>query len=165
MNVTRCPRFVVYPVEYNTIAFIIGFLRSESNKKLKDEHKEYDRGDINNDVDALGVLGELLAGFVCFNNRIDYQMAPLLSDSPKPEPDIIFNGKRLDAKMTRDDLTYLAVNENAHNKIEKGITHYWFFQKTAINTARHWIYTYEQVSEWDVRQLAYSPAYCLDIDK
>ena len=118
-----------------------------------------DRGDY---AGVIGILGELLARYYLTRAAVPFIAAPLISSGPKPEADIRFQGWDIDVKSIRQDAPDLLVNLDGHRK-EKGISHYWFFHLLDDCLAEHMVYSYEEVSNWQVKFCKYSDAYYLPL--
>ena len=152
------PKLVTYPAFLNTAADIVGTLRDLTNLEMNEKAARFRRGDRNSEVNRLGLRGELIAQYVCHQNNQAFDAAPLLSIRPIGEPDIIVGKFRFDVKTVRSDAPDLLVNEEAHAKAAKGITHYWFFQQTSGTCAKYWIFPYRAVTEWRMKNVKYSNA-------
>lgn len=144
---------------------MVGKIRNNRNRELMEKHPEYQRGDKGGVVNQLGISGELIAQCFLSLNGINYDGAPLLSDKPESEPDIITKtGCRIDVKAVSEGGWDFLVNKDAHLKKEKNITHYLFVKQVGT-TAKYRIFTYEEVSGWKIKNVKYSDAYYLEIDE
>lgn len=140
---------IVYPKVFNEIAITLGKHRTESNSALHKKDNQYDRGELAAEIDALGILAELIGQFLFFANQKEYRAAPLLADSAQSEPDIVTDIMRIDVKGVRESGDRFAVNAKAHKHSGKNISHYLFIQKIGPNVARYWWVRHEEVAGWN----------------
>ena len=167
----KFPVVVSYPAFLNTCGNMVGDLRQMTNRERDEKHPEYTRGDRSGEVHPLGARAELIARFTLFSQGIPYEATPLLAPHPQGEPDIIIRDKigspngemRIDVKGSPEGASDLLMNQRAHNKASKGITHYWFIQQLSDELARFWIFKYAAISNWKVKKLKYGPAHAMPI--
>lgn len=150
---------ISYPDFINICGDLIGTLRNMSNLEMMEEVARYKRGDRGDEAHRLGLRAEFIARFYCFNRGYEIKCPPIFADRPLGVPDIICGDKRFDVKGIRTDAPDMLVNVEAHGKVEKSITHYWFIQNVARSRARHWIFSYEMVTTWPVKNCRYSDAH------
>ncbi len=159
---------IKYPDFINTTSIYLGKLRDLYNVELNLKNPKYKRGERSEFVNILGIKGELIVQEFLFQNGIQFRYSEILSNKPVGSADIyIGDAIRIDVKTIRDDAPDLLVNEEAHRK-EKNITHYWFVQPYAHNnksltSAGYWIFTKEEVDEWEVKLVKYTNAYYKEI--
>ena len=146
---------IYYPPLINNAALLIGKMRDLCNAEMKEEQPQYKRAE---DVDVLGLKGELVAQYFAFTKNKPFVATKLLASKPLQEPDITIGGKRFDVKAIRPNAPDLQVNEKAHTK-SKNITDYWFIQCFNENQARFWFYKHADVSAWQIRAAKYSKIY------
>jgi hypothetical protein len=155
-----------YPSFLNDCATVIGKKRTELNKQLRKDNTQFERGEINEQCDILGVKAELIFGYYLFTNGITYRIAPLLTDHPVSSWDFQIKGWNIDVKGMNPDYDKMMVNEEAHQKA-KDIHYYVFLQVTAEqeyrSTARFWIIPWNAVNEWNVEFAGFSNAYVMEL--
>jgi len=149
-----------YPKSFWLIAEEIANARTEMNKNNRKNNPKYDRGDKNNDVDVLGVIGELIVMDYLVTNDIEFEMLPILNQYPLKDADFIVRDKRIDVKATRSS-QYLSVmvNEEAHKKGIGKIDMYWFVYILDKANAEFYFADYEDVSKWECKLMKYTNAF------
>ncbi len=150
---------IEYPAYINSVSVIVGKLRDLVNSEMNEKAARFKRGDRSEQVNILGVRGELIA-LHCIHTATGKRcgFADLLSPRPLGVPDITLGDKKYDVKTIRSDAPDLLVNKEAHAKT-KGITHYWFIQPTGEGQARYWVFEYGEVSQWPTKNCHYSDAH------
>jgi hypothetical protein len=150
-----------FPVCLWSVADEIGVLREKNNEGRYEQHPEYKRGDARsrNQVDVLGVLGELVARHHLCQRGDNFTAAPLLAARPEIAPDIVCRGNRIDVKAYPRYARHLLVNEGAHHKIEKGVDYYWFLRILNQHEAEHYWAPFGEVSSWPCKSFGYAPAF------
>lgn len=141
------------PVFLHMQAAHIACERTKRNAHITDPY--YNRGDLSQYLDYVGILAELAVRWWCDTNGIRYEATPILAESPISEYDIRFNGVTYDVKGM-DSPKKVYVNERAH--IKKKCESY-LFVLLENNAATIFKATYTEVDRWPVKQLAYTPAY------
>ncbi|GEM_PF-7117067 len=156
--------FIEYPKFIDIVSILVGKLRDIVDTELDEKENRFKRGDKSDSVNPLGVRGELIFQHYLWTLNVPHESAPLLSNRPISSCDIKVGEFALDVKTVRSDAPDLLVNEEAHLKA-KGITHYVFIQIQRPGQARYWIYARHDVSKWQVKNVGYSNAYYLEIEK
>lgn len=154
-----------YPPFIHECAVYIGKLRDLYNYDMNEEAERFKRGDRSEYVNILGVKGELIYSYFLQSKGIKHNTAKLLSNRPVSSWDIKIKGinKKIDVKTIRTDAPDLLVNKEAHLKT-KDIDTYVFVQLINDETARYWVFKYEDVSNWDIKNVKYTDAYYLNIE-
>lgn len=161
---------IQYPDYINIISIYIGKLRDLYNVELNEKNGKYKRGEKGEFVNIMGVKGELIVQNFLFQQDIKFKYGEILSNKPVGGADIyIGDDIRIDVKTLNDGAEHLLVNEEAHKKT-KNITHYWFIQPLindnngkSLTSAAYWIYTYDEVDNWEIKDVKYSYAYAMNI--
>lgn len=153
---------ILYPLFFHEAATLIGNMRESGNKEMNDVCHKYTRGDRSDTVNILGIVGEMIGQYLFFHKGIPFKSTNLYSATPLHEPDIIIKNYGLDFKGVRPDGWDFLVNEEAHNNIAKGVTHYVHIQASE-GSAKYWIHSCEEVNEWKIKKVGYSNAYFLPI--
>jgi hypothetical protein len=149
---------ITYPNFINECAVYIGKLRHLYNYDLNEKTDKYNRFGKSDEPDILGLKGELVFSYFLAKNDINHTNAKLLNNTPVKEPDIIVGDKKIDVKTINPDAPHLLVNEEAHKK-DKNIDTYVFIRLDKINKATYWIYSYDDVDQWDIKFFKYTNAY------
>jgi hypothetical protein len=147
-----------YPDYINEVSKVIGSLRSKSNKEIKKKVKYFQRDGKEEELDVMGVKGELIFSHYLHSIGVEHKLNTLLNDKPVSEPDIIIGDKTIDVKCTRSTSPYFLVNERAHLK-DKNIGFYAFVMPFKNNTADIYICSYDSVNKWGVKNFKYTSAY------
>ena len=149
-----------FPKSFWIIAEQIGNARSVVNKELSIKKPRYDRGEKNEHVDTIGILGELIVMEYLTQKNQKFTMAKLLDFYPSKNADFVVKEKRIDVKtkMKSEHLTLL-VNEEAHKKGINKIDLYWFVYILNENTAEFYFVNYEIVSNWECKLMKYTNAF------
>lgn len=161
---------IKYPDFINVTSIYLGKLRDLYNVELNLKNPKYKRGDRSEFVNILGIKGELIVQHFLFQNQIQFSYSDILASKPVGTADIqISNEIRIDVKTINDGAPDLLVNDEAHRK-EKNITHYWFVQPyvndnngKSLTVAGYWIYSKEEVDDWDIKSVKYTDAYYKEI--
>ena len=149
-----------FPKSFWIIAEQIGLARTVVNKELTIKAPRYDRGEKNQHVDTLGILGELIAMEYLTQKNYEFTAAQLLDYKPSKNPDLIIKEKRIDVKTSRkSEYETLLVNEEAHNKGLNKIDLYWFVYILNDNTAEFRFVNYNEVSKWPCKLMKYTNAF------
>lgn len=155
---------VSFPPFINNLSIIVGKLRDLYNSDMNERNARFKRGDRSKHVNVIGIRGELIAQHLLFMQNVPFESVELLSDKPVKACDIKTPNARIDVKMVRTDAPDLLVNKEAHNK-KKAVDYYLFIQQLTDTTARYWIYTYDDVSRWAIKNVKYSDAYYLSLQE
>jgi len=160
---------IKYPKFINIVSIYIGKLRDLYNVELNERNSKYKRGELSEFVNILGVKGELIIQHFLHSKDVVFRFSDILAQTPQGSADIyIGDTHRIDVKTINDGAPDLLVNEEAHNK-GKNITHYWFVRPHTdasgkpLTSADYWIFTYDEVSEWKVKNVKYSNAYYMEL--
>jgi len=151
-----------YPNFINECAVYIGKLRDLYNYNLNEDNDSFKRGDRSEYVNILGVKGEMIFSYYLQSINIPHTTNKLLSNTPISDYDIIVGKKKIDIKTIRTDAPDLLVNKDAHNK-NKNIDTYVFIQPISKNTVKYWIFKYDEVNTWEIKNVKYSDAYYKEI--
>lgn len=146
-----------YPEYINEVAEHLGRLRNEHNNELRKKYPKYEMGNLNLYVDVLGVKGELILSNYLYSIGVEHELQILLDDSPVCSWDIKLGDTTFDVKTFEHPKGNFLVNEEQHHK--KRVDYYAFVLPVENNNAYIWKYTYEQVSDWNVKHFGYANAY------
>lgn len=153
-----------YPLYIDNVSILIGKLRDLFNSEMNEKDARFKRGERSEFVNILGVKGELIMQHHLHATGKKFTSVDLLSPRPISEPDIICGGSRIDVKTIRSDAPDLLVNKDAHEKAGKGITHYCFVRCVKPGLASYWVYTWQDVNKWEIKNVKYSDAYYLPLN-
>lgn len=157
---------IKFPKVFWNIAEEIGMSRNTLNKDNNEKNPRFKRGNKENQVDTIGVIGELIARHFLTNNNQEFKASRLLDLYPEKNADIIIENKRIDVKTKPITLfTDLLVNKEAHEKGHNVIDLYWFICLVDENTAEHYVVNYDDVSKWKYKKLKYTEAHYMDKNK
>tara|TARA_R100000781_G_C4067768_1_gene123411 strand:- start:158 stop:649 length:492 start_codon:yes stop_codon:yes gene_type:complete len=159
-------KIIKYPASFWVIAEEIANARTRLNKSNRKNNPRFDRGNKNNYVDVLGVVGELIVLNYLTEKNIDYTMIKILNPYPSKEADFTVKNKRIDVK-TNEDSKYksVLVNEEAHKKGLGKIDLYWFVYIIDKQNCEFYFADYNDVSKWDCKLMKYTNAYYSKIKK
>lgn len=156
---------IYFPKFINGCAAYIGKLRNLYNYDLNETAPQYKRGDRSEEVNILGLKGELIFSHFLHSQNVEHELNKLLDNKPVSSWDIKIGSKHfIDVKTIRTDSADFLVNEGAHRK-NKGITHYAFVQIQTDQSAKYWVFSKSQVDNWEVKNVKYSNAYYLPINQ
>tara|TARA_R100000008_G_scaffold15887_1_gene7804 strand:+ start:3253 stop:3759 length:507 start_codon:yes stop_codon:yes gene_type:complete len=157
-----------YPIVFNRIADELAKLRSKLSASVyKKGTKEY-RGKQEHQISKLGIIAELIAQDHLSNKDINFRSAPLVDTEPCPEPDIIMEMDgltRFDVKGMKSTADEFRVNYKSHQTATKQVDWYWFVRIFKDSTAEHYIVSNDEVDEWEIKELAYTKAYCFGLQE
>ncbi len=154
---------IVFPKYLHQLSRIVGELRDQNNKKKREDNKYFDRGGKNLLLSIVGVKAELIFFTHLWANGIVFKECEILSDNYAADYDVyIADNCKIDVKGLRKDDREFMVNERIHKR-KTMITHYAFVQEVEEQKARYWIFPYEVVSQWELRMMTYTNAYCKEI--
>jgi len=149
-----------FPESFWIIAKQIGNARTIVNKELLIKNPRYDRGEKNENVDTIGILGELIVLEYLTQIKQEFEMVKLLDFYPSKTADFVVKGKRIDVKTSeKSKYLTLLVNEEAHKKGFDEIDWYWFVYILNKNTAEFYFSNYNEVSKWDCKLMKYTNAF------
>ena len=149
-----------FPISFWIIAEQIGNARIVVNKELSIKNPRYDRGEKNEHVDTIGILGELIVMEYLTQKNQEFKMVKLLDFYPSKTADFVVKGKRIDVKTSKkSEYETLLVNEEGHNKGLHKIDLYWFVYLLNENTAEFYFVNYDDVSNWKCKLMKYTNAY------
>ena len=147
-----------YPEYINEVSKVIGSLRCKSNEVITQQVKYFQRGGKEEELDVMGVKGELIFSHYLHSIRVEHKVNTLLDHKPVSAPDIIIGDKTIDVKCIRSTSPHFLVNERAHLK-DKNIGFYAFVMPFKNNTADIYICSYDSVNKWGVKNFKYTKAY------
>lgn len=149
-----------FPESFWIIAQQIGNARLVINKELMIKNPRFDRGEKNEHVDTIGILGELIAMEYLTQKKQEFTSANLLDYKPSKNADFVVKGKRIDVKTgKKSEYLTLLVNEEAHKKGLNKIDLYWFVYLLNENTAEFYFVNYIDVSNWKCKLMKYTNAF------
>ena len=155
-----------YPKSFWHIAKDIGYGRNVMNQENNKINTRFDRGVKNEDVDTLGILGELIVIDYLTINNVYFEFNRLLDFSSSKSADVIVKEKRIDIKTNKHSkYSHLLVNEEAHKKGLNEIDMYWFVYVLDQENAEFYFINYDDVSKWDCKLMKYTNAYFIDRKK
>ena len=142
------------------IAEEIANARTTLNKSNRKNNPRFDRGEKNNYVDILGVVGELIVLDYLTAKNIDYTMIKILNPYPSKEADFTVKNKKIDVKANENSkYQSVLVNEEAHKKGLGKIDLYWFVYILDKQNCEFYFATYNDVSKWDCKLMKYTNAF------
>lgn len=151
---------IKYPPLINEQALYVGGMRDITNAYMNELKPEYKRGNLN--VNQLGCQCEMIVQYYFWSKGLAYESDQMLGGKPIASYDIEIKGMQIDVKAVRSFLTELRVNYEAHQK-DKEVSHYMFVQPISDNlfndTANYWLFTKDEISQWQVKELKYTKAY------
>ena len=163
------PKQVTYPSFLNPLGDMLGMDIAKTHLETNEHVTRFARGDRTQLVSCLGARGELIARFMCFQEKIDYWAPPLIQSHAHKGPDIVIGQRRFDVKAFPTDTDDLKINVEAHHDPDKSmITHYWCFViRNQVGNNRHqadyWIFSRAQVDQWQ-RKKVFSEFYSYPIN-
>jgi hypothetical protein len=151
---------IKYPKMFLDVSKDIAYSRWLITTEIRNSKNEYQRGDKQHelDIETKGILGELVARHHLEVENIDYKPMPLVNEKPFKGADIVIGEHRIDVKASNNKNT-LMVNEKAHLKGGGKIDFYWFIILEADCVARYFVYSYNQINNWEVKKMTYTNAY------
>ena len=161
-------RNIKFPKLFIELSKELGVLRSKMSKNYYNEGSEKYRGEDENKISSLGVLGELIARYDLSERNIPFKSTTLVADKPLAEPDIYLLVEKIsiDVKGVGFFTKELRVNTKAHNNPDKRVDKYWFIKIDSYKAnANSYLVNYEDVSGWEIEQKKYTEAYCRDIEE
>lgn len=151
---------ISYPPLINEQSLYSGGLRDVTNSYMNEMQPKFKRGHAQ--VNQLGCKCELIVQFHFWNKNISYISDQMLGGRPIANYDIKALNLQIDVKGIWSYQSELRVNYDAHNT-QKDVTHYMFIQplsETMINDkANYWLFAKEDISSWQIKEMAYSKAY------
>ena len=145
---------VEYPACLNTIAEKVGQVRGLMNQ-YKNRPKKYDREDKNDYVNTIGVLGELIFLHFLEESKIEYKMVDLVYYYASKSADFVINNQRLDVKCKADNYPSFILHKESHTKGKGLIDYYVFVYVKSKTTAEIHKFSYQEVDEWQEKELKY----------
>ena len=156
---------IKFPKSFWLIAEQIGYARSVVNEKILEKNPRFDRGEKNDHVNTIGILGELIVIDYLTNKNEKFKMTKLLDFYPSKNPDVIIRNKRIDIKANKQSrFSDVLVNEEAHKKGLGKIDMYWFVCIIDQETCKFYFTDYDNVSKWDCKLMKYTRAYYRNIN-
>ena len=156
---------IKFPKSFWAIAEQIGQARSVVNQKILENNPRFDRGEKNNHVDTIGILGELIVMDYLTRKDQKFEMAKLLDFYPSKNPDFVIRKKRIDVKASKHShYKDLLVNEEAHKKGVGKIDIYWFVEILDQESCNFYFIDYNNVSGWNCKLMKYTRAYYRNIN-
>lgn len=154
-----------FPKSFWVISKQIGNARSVVNKELTLKNPQYDRGEKNEYVDTIGILGELIVMEYLTQKNKKFTMAKLLDYQPSKNADFVVNEKRIDVKTSKQsEYNTLLVNEDGHKKGLGKIDLYLFVYLLNEETCKFFFVNYEEVNNWSCKLMKYTNAYYCKIE-
>ncbi len=154
-----------YPKSLWVIAEEIADWRTTLNKRNRNNNPRFDRGEKNNYVDILGVVGELIVLDYLTEKNINYEMIKLLNPYPSKEADFTVKNKKIDVKATENSkYQSVLVNEEAHKKGLGKIDLYWFVYILEKENCEFYFANYNDVSNWECKLMKYTKAFFIKKD-
>ena len=147
-----------YPDYINEVSKIVGLLKNRTVKEITHKVEYFQRGGMEDELDIMGVMGELIFSNYLHSKGVDHKTNTLLDDKPVSGPDIIIGDKTVDVKCIKRRSPHFLVNERAHKK-DKNIDFYAFVIPMENNTADIYVCSYDSVSSWPVKNFKYTNAY------
>ena len=156
---------IKFPKSFWLIAEQIGYARSVVNEKILEKNPRFDRGEKNDHVNTIGILGELIVMDYLTNKNEEFKMAKLLDFYPSKNPDVIIRNKRIDIKANKQSrFSDVLVNEEAHKKGLGNIDMYWFVCIVDQETCKFYFTDYDNVNKWNCKLMKYTRAYYRNIN-
>lgn len=155
------------PDEIDRLSIEFGIKRKNSHKKLHEVAPEYSRGDSGDDVDILGVKGELIAQAFLVDKKVEHDFVEILTNEVSKTADVFIKEQKIDVKAVKKDLDEFRVNRKAH--FQKDITHYWFIKPIGVENnmgvAEYWVIPSVYVSTWEVDYSKKTPFFFFKINE
>jgi len=148
---------IKFPKMFNALATEISILRSKMSEDVYHKGSHRYRGDREEKISWLGIMGELIVRHYFEETRQKYKPTPLVDFKPIPGPDVITSNCRIDVKCA--DHNGLFVNDQSYKNNKGDITHYLFIILKDEENAELRLYSYEDVGMWELKDLTYTPAY------
>jgi tRNA nucleotidyltransferase/poly(A) polymerase len=149
-----------YPPLINEQALYVGGMRDITNAYICAVNPEFARPNLQ--VDQLGCKCELIAQYFFWSHKYKYNAGQMLGGRPMHDFDIQVNAMKIDVKGIWSYGFNARVNYKAHNK-DKNVTHYMFIRPDSedlmCDVAQWWLYSHEEVDQWEVKELKYTKAY------
>ena len=145
---------VEYPACLHKIAEQMGNARGLMNQ-YKNRPKKYDREDKNDYVNTIGVLGELIILHFLEESKIEYKMVNLVDNYSSKNADFVVNNQRLDVKCKADNYPTFILHKESHTKGKGLIDYYVFVYVKSKTTAEIHKFSYQDVEEWQEKDLKY----------
>jgi len=160
------PKFTVveYPVLFDELSWYIGDLRNLYSKAMNEAAPEFKRGDQSENVNPMGVLGEMVMHKYLTDKGVKFSADPFIGVVGKGA-DLIIGSDHVDVKTSRPDAPDFLVNEKAHNKTGKKVTHYCFVKKLSPGWVVFIVLPYGVIGKWNVKDCKYSNAYALPVSE
>tara|TARA_R110000868_G_scaffold376037_1_gene640782 strand:+ start:883 stop:1359 length:477 start_codon:yes stop_codon:yes gene_type:complete len=151
-------------MNYTTVSKEIQKLAEIEGKRIFDNNQKRDRPldqirDNELEINILGVMSELAAcEILSKNNRVYRRNQPESNKSVK-EPDIIVDDNiTVEVKGHPKHVTYWRMNKKAFYDVKKKkADFYWMIKFTTDTDVQYEIFTKEEVSKWETKQLQHSP--------
>jgi len=157
-----------YPDFINACAAYVGKLRNLYNYDLQQKCHNMSRGDSNERVAIIGLMGELIFSHYLHSKGIKHTLNKILDNKPVVSWDIkISENCLIDVKTKKTDKIkrHFLVNKKGHHKEGKNVTHYVFIILGEDNNAEYFIFDKAEISKWEIINVKYSDAYSLDISE
>jgi hypothetical protein len=147
------------------IAKDIASARTILNEKNRANNPKFDRGEKNDDVEILGVMGELIVlDYLLTNTNRKFKMTNLVNRYGSKDPDFVIDNKRIDVKANKhSDFLNVSMNKDAHKRGLGIIDLYWFVYILNKEECDFYFVDYDEVSKWDYKFMKYSDAFYCNI--
>ena len=158
---------IQYPEMFLNLANEIGETRTMLSRKYYKKGTEKYRGENENKISSLGILGELIARHYLTENNMPFKAAPLIALKPIAEPDIylLTDKNGVDVKSLEYYTKELYVNKDAHNNADKRPDYYWFIKIDKYNcNANFYFVDSDDVNGWNIEPKRYTDVYCKSIE-
>jgi hypothetical protein len=135
-----------YPNWVNEMGEKIGENRDNTCKQLNEKNLNQVRP---KSFNVVGGMGEVIYLLYLFKNDIEHEANLLFGNKPIVEHDVIVKKEYfIDVKGIRVDGEFFTVNKEAHEKVDKYITHYVFVKLHANNECDIYRCAKEEVDSW-----------------
>ena len=156
-----------YPEYFVELSKEIGKARSLISKNIYKEGTKKYRGDMEDEISARGILGELIVRHIFYENKISSKFNPIIDDKPVVDWDCMTHKGRYDIKVVKEGGKFLMVNKEAHDNANKSskISHYLFVRLLPNCTCSLEGIKKEDVYTWEEYQARYTKVYMKKINE
>jgi hypothetical protein len=155
------PVLITYPKYIDEVSLLIGKNRNDKNIGNMNRNPQYKRGGMEEQIDVLGVKGEIIFSNYLFQKGVEHEINTLIADRPVCDYDVKVKNKKIDVKSINKNAPHFLVNEKAHNK--KKMDYYVFVMPIGNCKAYMWKYSYSDVFNWSVKFFKYTNAYYKEV--
>jgi hypothetical protein len=150
-----------YPDYFRELAMDIGKARSLISKNIYKEGTKKYRGNMENEISARGIIGELIIRHLFYEKKIPNKFNPIIDDKPIVDYDCMTEKSKYDIKVVKEGGKFLMVNKEAHDNADKNskITDYLFVRLLPNYTCSIIKIKKQDVYTWEEYQARYTKVY------